>query len=202
MTTFAPTMQKKPLEKEKEEEKRNNMDYQHIIDKYYPEDNQLRHILLTHSNSVAQKALAIANAHPELKLDTTFLREAAMLHDIGVFLCDAPGIECHGTEPYIRHGVLGAELLRREGFPRHARVCERHTGAGISLSEIRSQHLPLEERDYLPETLEEKVICYADKFFSKTKLDREKTPEQALHSLQKFGQEGVKRFTEWMEMFG
>ena len=178
------------------------MDYQHIIDKYYPEDNQLRHILLTHSNSVAQKALAIANAHPELKLDTTFLHEAAMLHDIGVFLCDAPGIECHGTEPYIRHGVLGAELLRREGYPRHARVCERHTGAGISLSEIRSQHLPLEERDYLPETLEEKVICYADKFFSKTKLDREKTPEQALHSLQKFGQEGVKRFTEWMEMFG
>ena len=178
------------------------MDYQRIIDKYYPEDNQLRHILLTHSNSVAQKALAIANAHPELKLDTTFLCEAAMLHDIGVFLCDAPGIECHGTEPYIRHGVLGAELLRREGFPRHARVCERHTGAGISLSEIRSQHLPLEERDYLPETLEEKVICYADKFFSKTKLDREKTPEQALKSLQKFGQEGVKRFTEWMEMFG
>jgi uncharacterized protein len=98
--------------------------------------------------------------------------------------------------------VLGAELLRREGYPRHARVCERHTGAGISLSEIRSQHLPLEERDYLPETLEEKVICYADKFFSKTKLDREKTPEQALQSLQKFGLEGVKRFTEWMEMFG
>ena len=125
-----------------------------------------------------------------------------MLHDIGVFLCDAPGIECHGTEPYIRHGVLGAELLRREGYPRHARVCERHTGAGISLSEIRNQHLPLEERDYLPETLEEKVICYADKFFSKTKLDREKTPEQALRSLQKFGQEGVKRFTEWIEMFG
>ena len=177
------------------------MDIQQIIDKYYPEDNQLRHILLTHSRSVAEKALAIAAKHPELKLDTQFVGEAAMLHDIGVFLCDAPGIECHGTEPYIRHGVLGAELLRNEGLPRHARVCERHTGAGITLSEIRQQHLPLEERDYLPETLEEKLICYADKFFSKTKLDREKTLEQAVNSLRKFGDEGVDRFKKWAEMF-
>lgn len=56
-----------------------------LIDKYYPQDNELKHILLVHSRSVADKALWIAARHPELKLDETFLNEAAMLHDIGIF---------------------------------------------------------------------------------------------------------------------
>ena len=55
-----------------------------LIDKYYPQDNELKHILLVHSRSVADKALWIAARHPELKLDETFLNEAAMLHDIGM----------------------------------------------------------------------------------------------------------------------
>ena len=125
-----------------------------------------------------------------------------MLHDIGIFKCDAAGIQCFGTEPYICHGRIGAELLRSEGFPRHARVCERHTGAGITKAQIIVQNLPLPQQDFLPETMEEKVICYADKFFSKTHLDREKTIEQAEKSLSKFGDEGVLRFREWEKSFG
>ena len=61
------------------------MSPQGLIDKYYPEANELRHILLTHSRSVADKALWIADRHPELSLDKDFLYEAAMLHDIGIF---------------------------------------------------------------------------------------------------------------------
>ena len=49
--------------------------------------------------------------------------------------------------------------------------------------------------------MEEKVICYADKFFSKTHLDKEKTVEQAEQSLAKFGEEGVLRFREWEQIF-
>ena len=177
------------------------MDYQAIINKYYPEDNELRHILLVHSRAVADKALAIADRHPELSLDRQFIEEAAMLHDIGIVRCNAPGIQCFGTEPYICHGRIGADMLRAEGFPRHARVCERHTGAGITCSQIIAQKLPLPEQDFLPDTMEEKVICYADKFFSKTHLDEEKTIEQAIASLSKFGEEGVARFREWVKMF-
>lgn len=177
------------------------MDFQKIIDQYYPEENALRRILLTHSRSVAERALRIVDARPELRLDRPFVFEAAMLHDIGIFLCNAPGIECHGTEPYICHGRLGAELLRKAGYPRHARVCERHTGAGLTKEDIISQHLPLPIQDFLPETLEEKVICYADKFYSKTKLTTEKTVEQAERSLSKFGKEGVMRFREWRRLF-
>ena len=177
------------------------MNYQAIIDKYYPEDNELRHILITHSQSVARKALQIVSYHPELQLDAQFIEEAAMLHDLGIFMTDAPGIQCFGSQPYICHGRLGAEILRKEGYERHARVCERHTGAGITEAQIIAQNLPLPHQDFLSETMEEKVICYADKFFSKTHLDQEKTIEKAEKSLMKFGEEGVKRFQQWERMF-
>lgn len=176
-------------------------DWKKIIDKYYSGDGDLRTILIIHSQSVARKALQIVSLHPELNLDREFIEEAAMLHDIGIIKTDAPGIKCFGTEPYICHGILGAEMLRQEGLPRHARVCERHTGAGLSLNEIVSQNLPLPHQDFLPETLEEQVICYADKFFSKTHLDREKSVEKAEKSIAKFGEEGLARFKQWEKMF-
>ena len=172
-----------------------------IIDKYYPEDNELRHILLTHSQSVTRRALQIVSFHPELKLDRQFIAEAAMLHDIGIVRCNAPSICCYGTEPYICHGRLGAEMLRAEGYERHARVCERHTGAGLTAAEIISQNLPLPHQDFLPETLEEQVICYADKFYSKTRLDKEKTIASAERSLAKFGADGLLRFRHWEALF-
>ena len=172
-----------------------------IIDKYYPQDNELKHILLTHSRSVADKALWIADRHPELELDRTFLEEAALLHDIGVFLTDAPGIYCYGTHPYICHGYLGSQLLKEEGYMRHALVCERHTGAGLSLQGILEQNLPVPHREMVPISLEEQVICFADKFFSKTHLDREKSVEKALKSISKYGEEGVLRFNNWCERF-
>ena len=159
------------------------MDALAIINKYYPEDNELKHILLTHSRSVADKALWIAGKHPELNLDKQFLEEAAMLHDIGIFMTDADGICCFGSYSYICHGYLGADLMRKEGFPRHALVCERHTGAGISLQSIIDQQLPVPHRDMVPVSLEEQVICFADKFFSKTHLDKEKSVEKALKSI-------------------
>ena len=176
-------------------------DWKKIIDKYYSGDGDLRTILIIHSQSVARKALQIVSLHPELNLDREFIEEAAMLHDIGIIKTDAPGIKCFGTEPYICHGILGAEMLRQEGLPRHARVCERHTGAGLSLNEIVSQNLPLPHQDFLPETLEEQVICYADKFFSKSHLDREKSIEKAEKSIAKFGEEGLARFKQWEKMF-
>ena len=173
-----------------------------LIHRYYADNAPLEHILLVHSEAVRDRALEVARRHPELELDTAFLSEAAMLHDIGILRCDAPGIECHGTEPYICHGLLGGEILRAEGLPRHARVAERHTGAGLTAEAIRRQHLPLPELDLLPETLEEQVICYADKFYSKSRLDQEKTPEQVLRSLAKFGEESVETFRRWQERFG
>ena len=172
-----------------------------IIDQFYPDDNELKRLLLKHSRDVAGRALDIVRRHPEWGADANFVRHAAMLHDIGIFLTDAPGIHCHGKEPYIRHGLLGAALLREMGWEAYARVCERHTGAGIALADIDARQLPLPRQDFLPETIEEQIICYADKFFSKSHPERVKTIEQAETSLAKFGDEGVKRFRHWTKMF-
>lgn len=173
-----------------------------IIESRYAGNEPLKRILLIHSRQVVRRALLVADRHPELRLDRVFLAEAAMLHDIGIVRTDAPGIACFGTEPYICHGLIGAEMLRAEGLPRHARVCERHTGTGLTPETIERQQLPLPHRDFSPQTWEEKVICYADKFYSKSNLEREKTPEQVVRSLQKFGEESVARFVEWQRLFG
>ena len=163
------------------------MDYNAIIDKYYPEDNDLRRLLLRHSRQVADRCLTIVCKHRELPVDVQFLEEAAMLHDIGVFMCDAPSIFCTGTEPYLKHGPIGGDLLRQEGFPRHARVAERHTGTGLP--------------GYEPETLEEQIVCYADKFYSKSRPDHVATVLETAQSLEKYGHEGVEKFLEWSRQF-
>ena len=128
-------------------------DYQSLIDRYYPAGSPLRDIYMRHCRSVADEALTIAR-RKNLPLPEAMTEGAAMTHDIGIFLTSAPSIECRGTEPYIRHGILGAALLRREGAPEEwARVAERHTGAGLTAAEIASQHLPLPHEDLVPETL-------------------------------------------------
>jgi uncharacterized protein len=91
--------------------------------------------------------------------------------------------------------------LRQEGLPEFARVCERHTGTGITAQQIIERNLPLPVQDFLPETMEEQVICYADKFYSKSHLERERTVEQTAKSLEKFGHDSVARFMKWAEMF-
>lgn len=187
------------------------MDTADIIDRYYDRENgALRSILLTHSRMVAEKALSILDRHPELQLDTTFVYDAAMLHDIGIFMCDAPGIHCHGTEHYLRHGIIGADILRRhaaewgatpEEMEPYARVCERHTGAGLTAEDIMQQHMPLPAVDLLPETMAEKLVCYADKYYSKTRPTEEKTFEKVLRSMQHFGSDSEQRFLKLHELF-
>ena len=163
------------------------MDYQAMIDKFGPADDELRRVLLLHSRQVADRCLLIVKKHKELPVDVQFLEEAAMLHDIGIYQCDAPSIHCHGTEPYIKHGPIGGDLLRQEGYPRHARVAERHTGTGLP--------------GFEPETLEEQIVCYADKFYSKSKPDHVRTVAETAQSLEKFGHEGVLKFLSWAEKF-
>ncbi|MDR0543181.1 MAG: HD domain-containing protein [Dysgonamonadaceae bacterium] len=172
-----------------------------IIKRYYEEGSKLHALLLTHSASVATKALEIARMHPEWNLNENFIREAALLHDIGIFQTDAPEIYCFGKYPYICHGYLGAGLLRNEGLEGYARVCERHTGSGIARERILRDRLPLPIRDMLPETLEEKLICFADKFYSKSHPGKIKTVEKIRKSLARHGKDSVTRWDEMVKLF-
>ncbi|MBQ4314720.1 MAG: HD domain-containing protein [Lentisphaeria bacterium] len=177
-----------------------------IIDFFYPQDDELRQLLIEHSEKVCRKALEIA-AVSGLELDLTLVEEGAMLHDIGIFKCHAPDIFCNGTAPYITHGIIGGKLLREYGanhgldLEKHARICERHTGSGLSVEDIKSQKLPLPERDFLPETPEEKLVCLADKFFSKSADQSEKSVEKIHKSMSRFSPETQKRFEELCRLF-
>ena len=127
-----------------------------------------------------------------------------MLHDIGIFLTDAPSIECRGTQPYILHGILGAKLLREEGMDESvARVAERHTGAGISREEIISQGLPLPpDGDYMPASGLERLICYADKFYSKSGSMQRKPLDKVIRSMEKISPATLSRFMNLHKEFG
>lgn len=178
--------------------------YQEIIDKYYPAGSALRDIYMRHCSLVAALALDI-NESKHLGLDPDLIKAAAMLHDIGIYRCDAPSIECHGSEPYIRHGIIGAELLRANNVSEDiARVAERHTGSGLTAEEITRNGLPLPARDYMPESTLERLICYADKFYSKsTVADSQPKPlDKVKGQMKRFGEDSLLRFMKLEAEFG
>lgn len=181
------------------------IDYDKLIEKYYGNNSRLRTILTVHSRLVAEKALKCAEHYikthggePDfISPDLQFIEEGAMLHDIGIFRCNAPDIFCYGTLPYICHGTEGAAILESEGLPRHALVCERHTGAGLTVEDIVKQALPLPRRDMTPQTIEEKIICYADKFYSKSgDIKKEKPIEKVILSMSRHREDTLNRFLE------
>ena len=178
------------------------MDLLYLFDKYFP-TAAVREVVLTHSRLVSAKAVAVAAGLGDSELDVAFIGEAALLHDIGICRVRAAGFGCTGDEPYIRHGIIGRDILEAEGLPRHAMVCERHIGVGITPDDIVSQNLPLPLRDMSPLTKEERIVCFADLFYSKTpdKLTREKTPDEVRRSLERFGGAKAATFDDWLAEF-
>lgn len=181
------------------------MSQSEIIDKYYPVGGKARDYYLPHVEAVADFARRIVEQHTELNLnaDLEFVVNGAMLHDIGCCKVDAPSIHCFGSFKYIMHGFLGAEILRLEGLGEYMGVCETHVGAGLSKEMIRLHNLSLPYRDMLPTTVEEKIICYADKFFSKSSenLRQPKELERVRKGMLQYGQDSLERFNIMHEMF-
>jgi uncharacterized protein len=174
-----------------------------IISEYYLPGTPTYRVLIDHGRRIRDTALAAAERVPHLNPDLDFIRQAAMLHDIGIFLTHAAKLGCHGKHPYVSHGYLGRELLEKKGLPRHALVCERHVGAGITVQDIRDQDLPLPERDMVPVSIEEQIICYADKFYSKIGPSAlaPKPVSEIIEGLMPFGLSKVERFKKWLHLF-
>lgn len=176
------------------------MDALEIIHHFYPEDTPFRRLLLLHSEQVRDKVCAILEdplcAGICRGIDRDLVLNGALLHDIGIGSCHAPDILCEGQVHYLCHGLEGAKMLRSlsADLEPYARICERHTGSGITADDVRRQSLPLPERDFLPETPEERLICLADKFFSKSGDCQEKSLDRVRRSMIKFGEASLKRF--------
>lgn len=183
-----------------------------IIAKYYGDNPELKELLILHSSCVARRAMMVLDSHPEIVCDRSLVYDGAMLHDIGIVMTDAPGIHCHGSHPYICHGILGAGILlaeaeldveRRDYYEALARIASRHTGTGLSPAIIKRQNLPLPlDVELCPRSIEEQIVCYADKFYSKSHPEREKSPEQVRRMLQNFPDADIDTWDRWQAMFG
>lgn len=177
------------------------VDWQAEIDRHYA-PGPLRDLLLRHSRSVADLALELAHRN-RLSLRDEDIVAGAMLHDIGIIRTEADGIGCYGTEPYLRHGIIGAEMLRADGMPEWtARIAERHTGAGLTAEDIRERNLPLPAVDLVPETLLERLICYADKFYSKSGSLERKSMDRVVAGMKRFSAVSYARFEALRSEFG
>ena len=103
--------------------------------------------VIKHCKAVRDVAIRLAKrANADIKL----VEAGALLHDIG-------RSKTHG----IKHGVEGARIAKKLGLPDNIiRIIERHIGAGLPSNEAKK--LGLSNRDFIPETLEEKIVCHAD----------------------------------------
>ncbi|CAO5186019.1 HD domain-containing protein [Frankia sp. AiPs1] len=156
----------------------------------------------THCRIVWDLAASLLSAGAAPGADVTLVRTGALLHDIGVYrLYDACGQLDHAQ--YLRHGILGHDLLAGEGLP--ARICRFascHTGVGLTRAEIEAGGLPIPPADYLAETVEERLVMYADKFHSKSRPGSFLTAAAYRASLRRFGADKVDLFDALGAEFG
>jgi len=103
--------------------------------------------LIKHSKAVCKKALKLSS---NFDVDIELVKTGALLHDIG--RSQTNGID---------HAIVGAEILKSLGFSDSvSNIALRHIGAGIPKEEAVLLGLPPE--DYIPLTLEEKIVAHAD----------------------------------------
>ena len=171
-----------------------------ILSKYLSE--KPLEILVVHSTMVSNLAVDIASKMKLNESEIEFIKNGAMLHDIGISKINAKDLGLYGKAPYIMHGVLGREILEAEGLYDYALICERHIGVGLTTSDIIKNNLPLPLRDMSPQSLPEIIITFADLFFSKNKdkLEEMKTVSEVRENLLKFGEDKVKIFDSWIKM--
>ena len=136
---------------------------------------KLKKNIIRHVISVCEKAMDIArkihdNGHA---INLPLVEIGALIHDIG-----------RSRTNKIEHAIEGAKIIEELGFSKKlCRIAETHLLGG--LSEEDAMILGLPAKSYLPETLEEKIVCYADKLINGSK---EVSIEQ--------------RFLKWKKRFG
>lgn len=171
------------------------IDPEATVNRFYPIGSFARDLLLDHGELVAGKAFRILDQAPWIDADREFVYQAALLHDIGMCRTNSPRLGCTGDLPYLCHGVAGRAMLDALKLSRHALVCERHVGVGIGIKQIIQLNLPLPQRDMHPVSVEERLVCYADKFFSKNDNGRHaKNVDEILAHLKRYGEDATKAF--------
>jgi uncharacterized protein len=115
--------------------------------------------VIAHCQAVASLALEISEKFKakNYPLDVELIETGALLHDLG-----------RAKTHSVNHAIEGIQLAQTENLPEPI-VCiiKRHVGAGITTKEAERLNWPKD--NYIPQTLEEKIVCYADKCISGNK---------------------------------
>ena len=122
-------------------------------------ENKCSEKVINHCLAVTELALETASIVKErgLEIDFELVEIGALLHDIG-----------RSKTHSVHHAVVGAEIAKSAGLPDSVvSIIKRHVGGGITASEAAELGWP--EDVYVPVTLEEKVVSYADKLIEKGK---------------------------------
>jgi len=109
--------------------------------------------VINHCKTVSKFAVALAKAFQRKGYDVNLqlVEVSGLLHDIG-----------RSKTHTVNHGLIGGEIARALGLPDSlVQIIERHVGGGVPKEEAKRLGWPF--RDFLPATLEEKIVCYADK---------------------------------------
>jgi uncharacterized protein (TIGR00295 family) len=110
---------------------------------------------IKHCCAVLLVSVRIAE-HCRANLD--LVKAGALLHDVG-----------RSRTQGIHHGVAGADILKARGMPEELiRIVRRHVGAGLTWEEAKALGLP--RANYMPETIEEKIVSHADNLVGDTEV--------------------------------
>ena len=115
--------------------------------------------VINHCRAVAELALETANILKDKghQIDFALAEIGALLHDIG-----------RSKTHTVHHAVVGAEIAESAGLPDSVvSIIKRHVGGGITTAEAENLGWPKDV--YMPITLEEKVVSYADKLIENSK---------------------------------
>lgn len=169
-----------------------------VLHEKYAPTREAFELVHTHCEIVCAVAERLADGSG---VDVGLVRAGCLLHDVGVYRLYDDGRLDHAR--YIRHGVLGHALLAEAGFAETlCRFCSRHTGVGLTREDVRRQNLPIPAADYLPETAEERLVMYADKFHTKASPPAFVTADAYAASVRRFGEDKVTAFAALRAEFG
>ena len=116
-----------------------------------------------------------------IKADTELVIAGSLLHDIG-----------RAVDNGIMHAIIGAEMVEKLGLSKElVEIVRKHTGAGLDDADVREMGLP--PGDYMPRTIEEKMVAHADNLVS------DNIVVGHVHSVERLRDKGAYRGAERME---
>ncbi|UCB61399.1 MAG: HDIG domain-containing protein [Candidatus Bathyarchaeota archaeon] len=147
--------------------------------------------VIKHSKEVADSAVEIAQACKKkgLDVDVALVQAGALLHDVG-------RAKTHNVD----HNIVGAQIAKHRNLSSAVvSIIERHVGGGITQSEAKSLGWP--PKSYIPETIEERIVAYADKLIDGSRQIPAKVAAQRLRQDKNVQEDAIRRFQQWHKEF-